>query len=90
MQLQKLLALETYIRLLSPLCNCFSNIYFCLRHRCPHKPTRIYGNGQQPCLTTEYVEKYPKYSNISPPRSLKPKQEYQVHRGKMEGITTFK
>uniref|UniRef100_A0A8B9DVE8 Stabilizer of axonemal microtubules 2 n=1 Tax=Anser cygnoides TaxID=8845 RepID=A0A8B9DVE8_ANSCY len=38
----------------------------------------------------EYVEKYPKYSNISPARSLKPKQEYQVHRGKMEGITTFK
>ncbi|NXP44491.1 SAXO2 protein, partial [Heliornis fulica] len=60
------------------------------RHRCPRKPTRIYDNGQQPCLTTEYVEKYPKYSNISPPRSLKPKQEYQVHRGKMEGITTFK
>uniref|UniRef100_A0A803YG35 Uncharacterized protein n=1 Tax=Meleagris gallopavo TaxID=9103 RepID=A0A803YG35_MELGA len=42
------------------------------------------------CLTTEYVEKYPKYSNISPARSLKPKQEYQAHRGKMEGITTFK
>ncbi|KFO79534.1 Protein FAM154B, partial [Cuculus canorus] len=60
------------------------------RHRCPHKPTRIYDNGQQPCLTTEYVEKYPLYSNISPPRSLKPKQEYQVHHGKMEGITTFK
>ncbi|XP_010176173.2 stabilizer of axonemal microtubules 2, partial [Antrostomus carolinensis] len=60
------------------------------RHHCPRKPTRIYDNGQQPCLTTEYVEKYPKYSNISPPRSLKPKQEYQVHRGKMEGITTFK
>uniref|UniRef100_A0A8B9P5D5 Stabilizer of axonemal microtubules 2 n=1 Tax=Apteryx owenii TaxID=8824 RepID=A0A8B9P5D5_APTOW len=60
------------------------------RHRCPHKPTRIYDNGQQPCLTTEYVEKYPKYSNIPPPQSLKPKQEYQVHRGKMEGITTFK
>ncbi|KFQ09767.1 Protein FAM154B, partial [Leptosomus discolor] len=60
------------------------------RHRCPHKPTRIYDNGQQPCLTTEYAEKYPKYSNISPPWSLKPKQEYQVHRGKMEGITTFK
>ncbi|NXN94034.1 SAXO2 protein, partial [Rhinopomastus cyanomelas] len=60
------------------------------RHRCPHKPTRIYDKGQQLCLTTEYVEKYPKYSNVSPPRSLKPKQEYRVHRGKMEGITTFK
>ncbi|KAM9275580.1 stabilizer of axonemal microtubules 2 [Morus bassanus] len=69
---------------------CLCEICTCGRHRCPHKPTRIYDNGQQPCLTTEYVEKYPKYSNISPPRSLKPKQEYQVHRGKMEGITTFK
>ncbi|NXU56845.1 SAXO2 protein, partial [Turnix velox] len=69
---------------------CLCQICTCGRHRCPREPTRIYDNGQQPCLTTEYVEKYPKYSNISPPRSLKPKQEYQVHRGKMEGITTFK
>ncbi|NXD06231.1 SAXO2 protein, partial [Nothocercus nigrocapillus] len=69
---------------------CLCELCTCGRHRCPHKPTRIYDTGQQPCLTTEYVEKYPKYSNISPPQSLKPKQEYQAHRGKMEGITTFK
>ncbi|POI30316.1 hypothetical protein CIB84_005935 [Bambusicola thoracicus] len=69
---------------------CLCEICTCGRHRCPHRPTRIYDNGQQLCLTTEYVEKYPKYSNISPARSLKPKQEYQAHRGKMEGITTFK
>ncbi|XP_005148788.2 stabilizer of axonemal microtubules 2 [Melopsittacus undulatus] len=69
---------------------CLCEICTCGRHRCLHKPTRIYDNGQQPCLTTEYVEKYPKYSNISPPWSFKPKQEYQMHHGKMEGITTFK
>ncbi|XP_048811972.1 stabilizer of axonemal microtubules 2 isoform X1 [Lagopus muta] len=69
---------------------CLCEICTCGRHRCPHRPTRIYDNRQQLCLTTEYVEKYPKYSNISPARSLKPKQEYQAHRGKMEGITTFK
>uniref|UniRef100_A0A7M4FFG2 Stabilizer of axonemal microtubules 1 n=1 Tax=Crocodylus porosus TaxID=8502 RepID=A0A7M4FFG2_CROPO len=60
------------------------------RHRCPHKPTRIYDDREQPCLMTEYVEKYPQYGNIPPPQSLKPKQEYQARRGKMEGITTFK
>ncbi|NXP82842.1 SAXO2 protein, partial [Ramphastos sulfuratus] len=60
------------------------------RHRCPHKSTRVYDNGQQLCLTTEYGEKYSVYSNISPPHSLKPKQEDQGHCGRMEGMTTFK
>ncbi|NXG41698.1 SAXO2 protein, partial [Psilopogon haemacephalus] len=60
------------------------------RHRCPHEPTRIYDNGQQLCLTTEYGEKYPAYSNISPPRSFRPKQGHQGHNGRMEAMTTFK
>ncbi|XP_053449872.1 stabilizer of axonemal microtubules 2 isoform X2 [Nycticebus coucang] len=30
------------------------------------------------------------YANVLPPRSLKPKQEFQASCGKMEGITTFK
>ncbi|XP_030740350.1 stabilizer of axonemal microtubules 2 [Echinops telfairi] len=30
------------------------------------------------------------YGNVLPPQSLKPKQEFQACRGKMEGITTFK
>ncbi|XP_019389241.1 PREDICTED: stabilizer of axonemal microtubules 2 isoform X1 [Crocodylus porosus] len=69
---------------------CLCQICTCGRHRCPHKPTRIYDDREQPCLMTEYVEKYPQYGNIPPPQSLKPKQEYQARRGKMEGITTFK
>ncbi|XP_065590388.1 stabilizer of axonemal microtubules 2 [Cyrtonyx montezumae] len=69
---------------------CVCEICTCGRHRCPRRPTRIFDEGRQPCLKTEYVEKYPKYSNVSPARSLKPKQQYQGHREKMEGITTFK
>ncbi|NXY86472.1 SAXO2 protein, partial [Alcedo cyanopectus] len=60
------------------------------RHHCPQKPTSVYDHGEQPFLTTEYVENYPKYSNVSRAQSLKPKQEYQVDRGKMEATTTFK
>ncbi|XP_019599088.2 stabilizer of axonemal microtubules 2 isoform X2 [Rhinolophus sinicus] len=42
------------------------------------------------CPTTEYLEKYPTYGSVLPAQSLKPKQEFQAYRGKMEGITTFK
>ncbi|NXS09442.1 SAXO2 protein, partial [Neodrepanis coruscans] len=60
------------------------------RHRCLHIRTRIYDDGLQPSLTTEYVDKYPGYGNISPPRSCKPKYEYQQDGRKMDGISTFK
>ncbi|XP_054244179.1 stabilizer of axonemal microtubules 2 [Indicator indicator] len=69
---------------------CLCEICICGRHRCPHKPTKIYDNGPQPRFTTEYGENYPIYGNVPPPRSLRPKQEYQGHRGRMEGMTTFK
>ncbi|XP_070618138.1 stabilizer of axonemal microtubules 2 isoform X2 [Erythrolamprus reginae] len=39
---------------------------------------------------TEYTEKYPLYRNVLPPKSLRPKQEYRNHGGKMEGLTTFR
>ncbi|XP_037689128.1 stabilizer of axonemal microtubules 2 isoform X2 [Choloepus didactylus] len=61
-----------------------------MQHRCPHGTTKIYENSGMPCPTTEYLEKYPVYGNVQPPQSLKPKQEFQACRGKMEGITTFK
>nr|XP_034988127.1 stabilizer of axonemal microtubules 2 isoform X1 [Zootoca vivipara] len=69
---------------------CLCQICTCGRHRCPHNPTRIYDRVGESTLITEYVDKYPLYGNIPPAQSLKPKHEYQTHRGKMEGITTFK
>ncbi|XP_066448779.1 stabilizer of axonemal microtubules 2 [Eleutherodactylus coqui] len=69
---------------------CICEICTCGRHRCPHMPTKIFEKSGQPCVLTEYVEKYPQYDSIQPPQSMKPKHEYQGHRGKMEGITTFK
>uniref|UniRef100_A0A8D0G1S2 Stabilizer of axonemal microtubules 2 n=1 Tax=Sphenodon punctatus TaxID=8508 RepID=A0A8D0G1S2_SPHPU len=50
----------------------------------------LYENGEEHCAMTEYSDKYLQYGNVSPPESLKPKQAYQPHRGKMEGISTFK
>ncbi|XP_038276012.1 stabilizer of axonemal microtubules 2 isoform X1 [Dermochelys coriacea] len=69
---------------------CLCEICTCGCHHCPHKSIRIYDTGGQACLTTEYVDKYPQYGNLPPPQSLKPKEEYQAHHGRMEGITTFK
>ncbi|NXS29981.1 SAXO2 protein, partial [Pomatostomus ruficeps] len=60
------------------------------RHRCCHKPTRIYDDGVQPNHKTEYLENYPGYGNICPPESCKPKPEVQQDRGRMDGISTFK
>ncbi|XP_062998404.1 stabilizer of axonemal microtubules 2 [Elgaria multicarinata webbii] len=69
---------------------CLCQICTCGRHRCPHNPTRIYEHGGESSHMTEYVDKYPLYGNVPPTQSLKPKQEYQSHGGKMEGISTFK
>ncbi|KAM9311079.1 stabilizer of axonemal microtubules 2 [Gastrophryne carolinensis] len=69
---------------------CICEICTCGRHHCPHMPTKIFEKSGKPCVLTEYVEKYPQYDNIQPQQSLKPKQEYQANRGKMEGVTTFK
>ncbi|NWV83499.1 SAXO2 protein, partial [Dasyornis broadbenti] len=60
------------------------------RHRCCHKPTRIYDDGMQPHNKTEYVENYTGYGNICPPESFKPKPEVQEDRATMQGISTFK
>nr|XP_033775401.1 stabilizer of axonemal microtubules 2 [Geotrypetes seraphini] len=68
---------------------CICEICTCGRHHCPHK-TRIYGKEDQPCLLTEYVEKYPQYVSCIPPQSLKPKSAYQPERGRMDDITTFR
>ncbi|KAM6426112.1 stabilizer of axonemal microtubules 2 isoform 2-T2 [Liasis olivaceus] len=69
---------------------CLCQICTCGRHRCPHNPTRIYDHGRESSLMTEYTEKYPLYGHVPPPQSLRPKQEYRSHGGKMEGLTTFK
>ncbi|XP_073474675.1 stabilizer of axonemal microtubules 2 [Aquarana catesbeiana] len=69
---------------------CICEICTCGRHRCPHIPTKIFDKSGQPCVLTEYVEKYPQYDNVQPPNSMKPRHEYQGNRGKMEGVTTFK
>ncbi|XP_066491515.1 stabilizer of axonemal microtubules 2 [Tiliqua scincoides] len=69
--------------------NYYIQIYVCVRHHCPHNPTRIYDHGDV-YLTTEYIDKFPQYSNLPATQSLKPKQEYRTHGGKMEGISTFR
>ncbi|NXY20045.1 SAXO2 protein, partial [Atrichornis clamosus] len=60
------------------------------RHRCCHKPTKIYDDGLQPSLKTEYVENYPGYGIVCPPECFKPRQEYEPVGGKMEGRSTFR
>ncbi|XP_028679783.1 LOW QUALITY PROTEIN: stabilizer of axonemal microtubules 2 [Erpetoichthys calabaricus] len=69
---------------------CICEICTCGRHRCPHQPTGLYEKNNQPCTISEYTEKYPEYKGTLPPRTLKPKQEYQANKGRMDGVTTFK
>ncbi|KAJ7994749.1 hypothetical protein DPEC_G00252700 [Dallia pectoralis] len=69
---------------------CVCEICSCGRHRCPHRPTALYGKASNTCVLTEYREKYPVYAGYSPLQSLKPKPVNQGDRGKMEGTTTFK
>ncbi|XP_012428019.4 stabilizer of axonemal microtubules 2 isoform X1 [Taeniopygia guttata] len=69
---------------------CICEICSCGRHRCCHRPTKIYDDGAQPSHKTEYLENYPGYGNICPPESCKPKPELQENRARMDGTTTFK
>ncbi|CAH2274104.1 stabilizer of axonemal microtubules 2 [Pelobates cultripes] len=69
---------------------CICEICTCGRHRCPHNPTMIFEKSGKPCVLTEYVEKYPQYDQVLPPKSMKPKEELQENRGRMEGVSTFK
>ncbi|XP_048224865.1 stabilizer of axonemal microtubules 2 [Perognathus longimembris pacificus] len=69
---------------------CLCQICTCGRHHCPQGATKIYDHAGVFYPTTEYLEKYPTYGGVLPPPSLKPKQQFQACRGKMEGITTFK
>ncbi|KAL1007502.1 hypothetical protein UPYG_G00087650 [Umbra pygmaea] len=69
---------------------CICEICSCGRHRCPHRPTALYGKATKTNGLTEYTEKYPAYGGQYPPQSLKPKPVNLGDRGKMEGTTTFK
>ncbi|KAM4826307.1 stabilizer of axonemal microtubules 2 [Thomomys bottae] len=69
---------------------CLCQICTCGRHHCPQGATRIYDCADVSYPTTEYVEKYPTHGSVLPPPSLKPKQQFQGYRGKMEGVTIFK
>ncbi|XP_030622724.1 stabilizer of axonemal microtubules 2 [Chanos chanos] len=69
---------------------CICEICNCGRHRCRHRPTALYGQGGKTCVLTEYSEKYPVYDGYSPPKSTKPTQLFQGHKGRMDGTTTFK
>ncbi|NXT67152.1 SAXO2 protein, partial [Chaetops frenatus] len=60
------------------------------RHRCCHRPTKIYDGGMQSSHKTEYLENYPGYGNVCPPESCKPKTEFPQDQGRMDGTTTFK
>ncbi|NXK54720.1 SAXO1 protein, partial [Chauna torquata] len=66
-------------------------IFFpCRRHHCPHLPTRPYKKSEQPCVLSEYMEKYPLYPSTLPRDSFKPKEEYKMAQIPMEGISTAK
>uniref|UniRef100_A0A674EPD3 Stabilizer of axonemal microtubules 2 n=1 Tax=Salmo trutta TaxID=8032 RepID=A0A674EPD3_SALTR len=69
---------------------CICEICSCGRHRCPHRPTALYGKPNMTCVLTEYTEKYPAYGGYNPPQSLKPKPVNHGDRGRMDGTTTFK
>ena len=64
----------------------------CRRHRCPHKPTSLYGKGNTTtCDLTEYSERFPVYTGLyNPPNSMKPKPEIDTDKKRMDGTTTFK
>ncbi|XP_041755082.2 stabilizer of axonemal microtubules 2 isoform X1 [Coregonus clupeaformis] len=69
---------------------CICEICSCGRHRCPHRPTALYGKPNKTCVLTEYTEKYPAYGGYNPPQSLKPKPVNHGDQGRMDGTTTFK
>lgn len=74
-----------------PACFMENNVSGYLLYSWYHSPrgtTRVYSGISFP--TMEYLEN--KYSNIAMlfQFSLKTKQEFQAHRGIMEGVTTFK
>ncbi|XP_076879157.1 stabilizer of axonemal microtubules 2 isoform X2 [Brachyhypopomus gauderio] len=50
----------------------------------------MWKKSDRTCVVSEYVEKYPAHNSCQPPRSLKPRYEYQGNTGKMEGTTTFR
>ncbi|XP_074456918.1 stabilizer of axonemal microtubules 2 isoform X1 [Larus michahellis] len=64
---------------------CLCAICTCGRHRCPHKPTRIYDNGQQPCLTTE--SDYLPYDIVKRPFRIQ--EEHKPKTGEIELGTTY-
>uniref|UniRef100_A0A4W3GVR7 Stabilizer of axonemal microtubules 2 n=1 Tax=Callorhinchus milii TaxID=7868 RepID=A0A4W3GVR7_CALMI len=68
-----------------------NKLYFLFnrRHHCPHLPTGFYDKSGEPCLLTEYHEKYPLYGNVKPRNSFKPVNQTQGNRGRMEGTSTF-
>uniref|UniRef100_A0A4W3HB52 Stabilizer of axonemal microtubules 2 n=1 Tax=Callorhinchus milii TaxID=7868 RepID=A0A4W3HB52_CALMI len=69
-----------------------NKLYFLFnrRHHCPHLPTGFYDKSGEPCLLTEYHEKYPLYGNVKPRNSFKPVNQTQGNRGRMEGTSTFR
>ncbi|XP_048418993.1 stabilizer of axonemal microtubules 2 [Stegostoma tigrinum] len=69
---------------------CICEICNCGRHHCPHMPTGFHDKTLQPCLLTEYHEKYPSYGDIKPRENYKPKPEILSKRDKMEGTSTFR
>ncbi|CAL8350678.1 unnamed protein product [Merluccius merluccius] len=71
---------------------CVCELCNCGRHRCPHKPTSLYGKGNTTtCELTEYSEKFPVYTGLyNPPNIMKPKLEVDNDKKRMDGTTTFK
>ncbi|CAL8379732.1 unnamed protein product [Arctogadus glacialis] len=71
---------------------CVCELCNCGRHRCPHKPTSLYGKGNATtCDLTEYSERFPVYTGLyNPPNSMKPKPEIDTDKKRMDGTTTFK
>ncbi|KAJ3593572.1 hypothetical protein NHX12_005906 [Muraenolepis orangiensis] len=73
---------------------CVCELCNCGRHRCPHKPTSLYGKGNSSatCVLTEYSEKFPVYTGLyNPPSIVKPKPEmHNNHQKRMDDATTTK
>ncbi|KAM3876866.1 stabilizer of axonemal microtubules 2 [Diretmus argenteus] len=73
---------------------CICEICSCGRHRCPHRPTALYRQGNtETCVLTEYAEKFPVYGGVyKPPQSMKPKAglDQTQDKGRIDGTTVFK
>ncbi len=65
-------------------------IYFCSKHRCPHRPYGVVGKSDQPCAITEYRSEFVPREGGGMRESFKPEFALQSSTAPLADETTHK